>query len=71
MTFSSVIRAIAHSPLTNELTNKIKPDKPFHLQGASRLVKGLVTSALAQKTEQKFINYLCLPRRIRPLDGKY
>ncbi|WP_069791528.1 transcription-repair coupling factor [Cyanobacterium sp. IPPAS B-1200] len=55
MTFSSVIRAIAHSPLTNELINKINPDKPFHLQGASRLVKGLVTSALAQKQNKNLL----------------
>ncbi|MGY6530456.1 MAG: transcription-repair coupling factor [Cyanobacterium sp.] len=55
MSFSSVLRAIAHSPLTNELTKKITPDKPYHLQGASRLVKGLVTSALAQKQDKNLL----------------
>ena len=55
MTFFSVIRAIATSPLSNELTKKISHDKPFHLQGASRLVKGLVTSALAQKQNKNLL----------------
>jgi len=55
MTFSSVLRAIALSPLTNELNNKINPKTPFHLQGASRLVKGLVTCALAQKQNRNLL----------------
>ncbi len=49
MSFSSVLRAIALSPLTNELSHKLNPQTPLHLQGANRLPKGLVTSALAQK----------------------
>ncbi|MBF2057035.1 MAG: transcription-repair coupling factor [Cyanobacterium sp. T60_A2020_053] len=46
MTFSSVVRAMAQTPLSRELSQKLNPSAPLKLQGAPRLVKGLVTSAL-------------------------
>lgn len=46
--FNSLIRAIASSPLTQELSQKLSQNQRLYLQGASRLPKGLVTSAIAQ-----------------------
>lgn len=51
MAFSSITRALGRSPLTVELLTKLKQQQFLHLNGISRLPKGLVASALAQ-TEQ-------------------
>lgn len=48
MTFTSVIRAIGRSPLTQELLQKLEHYKALELTGISRLAKGLVASSLAQ-----------------------
>lgn len=55
MTLNSIIKAIASSPLTNELTDKLFTAKTLRLQGASRLAKGLVTSAFAQQKQQNLV----------------
>ncbi|QYX29812.1 transcription-repair coupling factor [Sphaerospermopsis torques-reginae] len=47
MAFSSIVRALARLPLTAELNTKLKKNQELHLNGISRLPKGLVTSALA------------------------
>lgn len=52
---NSVIRAIASSPLTQELSQKLSQNKRLNLQGASRLPKGLVTSALAQQENDNLL----------------
>ncbi|WP_330204206.1 transcription-repair coupling factor [Cyanobacterium sp. Dongsha4] len=46
---NSVIRAIASSTLTQDLYQKLNQNKTLHLQGASRLPKGLVASAIANQ----------------------
>jgi len=46
MTFSAIIRAMTRSPLTTELTAKLK-HQHLSLSGLARLPKGLVTTALA------------------------
>ncbi|MCU0532631.1 MAG: transcription-repair coupling factor [Hydrococcus sp. Prado102] len=48
MTFSSVIRALGRSPLTQELLLKLKQKRSILLSGVPRLPKGLVASSLAQ-----------------------
>lgn len=48
MPFSSVIRALEKSPLTNELLVKLKQEQSLLLSGIPRLPKGLVASSLAQ-----------------------
>ncbi|MEP0872314.1 transcription-repair coupling factor [Trichocoleus desertorum AS-A10] len=48
MAFSSIIRALGRSPLTNELLAKLKQQQLLKLNGVSRIPKGLVASALAQ-----------------------
>ena len=55
MTLNSLIRAIALSPLTDELTQKLSTTNQLLLEGASRLAKGLVTSALAQQQKQNLV----------------
>ena len=52
MVFSSIIRAIQRSPLSNELISKLEQQSPFALNGMCRLAKGLIASSLAQKQEQ-------------------
>lgn len=47
MAFSSIVRALARSPLTTELNTKLKKHQELRLNGISRLPKGLVASALA------------------------
>ncbi|WP_413173772.1 transcription-repair coupling factor [Anabaena azotica] len=47
MAFSSIVRALARSPLTAELITKLKKYQELRLNGISRLPKGLVASALA------------------------
>ena len=48
MALSSITRALGRSPLTSELLTKLKQQQCLKLTGASRLPKGLVSSALAQ-----------------------
>jgi len=50
MAFSSIVRALARSPLTTELISKLNRQQDLRLNGISRLPKGLVTSALAQNS---------------------
>ena len=48
MVFSSVIRTLEKSPLTDELLLKLKQKRSLLLSGIARLPKGLVASSLAQ-----------------------
>ncbi len=48
MSFSSIVRALARSPLTTEFISKLNRQQELRLNGISRLPKGLVASALAQ-----------------------
>ncbi|MBE9205124.1 transcription-repair coupling factor [Nostoc sp. LEGE 06077] len=50
MAFSSIVRALARSPLTTELLSKLNRQKDLRLNGIARLPKGLVASALAQNS---------------------
>jgi len=56
--FKSVLRAIAKSPLTTELIQKLNANQKLNLQGVARLPKGLVTSAIAQE-EKKNVLVIC------------
>lgn len=56
--FNSVLRAIAKSPLTTELIQKLNTAKTLNLQGVARLPKGLVIAAIAQ-SEQKNLLVVC------------
>ncbi|MBD2359145.1 transcription-repair coupling factor [Tolypothrix sp. FACHB-123] len=51
MAFSSIVRALARSPLTTELLSKLNRQQDLRLNGIPRLPKGLVASALAQSSE--------------------
>ncbi len=56
MALSSVVRAIARSPLTQDFVQKLQNQQtPLHLNGASRLPKGLVSSAIAQTTQRNLL----------------
>ncbi|HEY9647007.1 MAG TPA: transcription-repair coupling factor [Chroococcidiopsis sp.] len=55
MSFSSIVRALGRSPLTTELQTKLAQQGSLKLTGASRLPKGLVTSALAQSQQQPLL----------------
>ena len=55
MAFSSVIRALARSPLTSELEAKLQKWRCLSLSGIPRLVKGLVSSCLAQKQDRPLL----------------
>ncbi|MBW4453514.1 MAG: transcription-repair coupling factor [Nostoc indistinguendum CM1-VF10] len=48
MSFSSIVRALARSPLTTEFISKLNRQQELRLNGIARLPKGLVASALAQ-----------------------
>jgi transcription-repair coupling factor (superfamily II helicase) len=48
MAFASVVRSIEKSPLTQELVQRLNQTKTLSITGASRLPKGLVSSALAR-----------------------
>lgn len=48
MAFSSIVRALGRSPLTQELSTKLEQQQHLKLNGVSRLPKGLVASAIAQ-----------------------
>jgi transcription-repair coupling factor (superfamily II helicase) len=50
MAFSSIVRALGRSPLSNELLSKLNRQQELRLNGISRLPKGLVASALAQNS---------------------
>ncbi|MEA5504391.1 transcription-repair coupling factor [Halotia wernerae UHCC 0503] len=50
MAFSSIVRALARSPLSTELLTKLNRQQDLRLNGISRLPKGLVASALAQNS---------------------
>ncbi|BAZ39461.1 transcription-repair coupling factor [Calothrix sp. NIES-4101] len=52
MTFSSIVRALGRSPLTNELLTKLNKQQDIYLNGIPRLPKGLVSSALAKAEGQ-------------------
>jgi transcription-repair coupling factor (superfamily II helicase) len=52
MSFSSIVRALARSPLTAELITKLNKQQELRLNGISRLPKGLVASALANYEDQ-------------------
>ncbi|MFB2938202.1 transcription-repair coupling factor [Aerosakkonemataceae cyanobacterium BLCC-F154] len=52
MTFSSIIRALGRSPLTNEILTKLNRQQHLRLSGVPRLPKGLVASAIAQTAEK-------------------
>jgi transcription-repair coupling factor (superfamily II helicase) len=55
MTFSSITRALGRSPLTTELLAKLEQQHILHLNGAARLPKGLVSSALAQAQQRNLL----------------
>lgn len=52
MPFSSVIRSLIRSPLTDELESKLVRSRHLTLSGLSRVGKGLVSSTLSQKEEK-------------------
>ncbi len=58
MVFSSVIRALGRSTLTQELITKLQQYKALELGGISRLAKGIVASSLAQ-SQVKNILVIC------------
>ncbi|PZO43439.1 MAG: transcription-repair coupling factor [Pseudanabaena frigida] len=52
MPFSSVIRSLIRSPLTDELESKLGRSHQLTLSGLSRVGKGIVSSTLSQKQER-------------------
>ncbi len=52
MAFSSIVRALARSPLTTEFLSKLNRQQELRLNGVPRLPKGLVASALAQNSDR-------------------
>ncbi|MBD6615984.1 transcription-repair coupling factor [Komarekiella sp. 'clone 1'] len=58
MAFSSIVRALARSPLTTEFISKLNRQQELRLNGIPRLPKGLVASALAQ-TESRNLFVVC------------
>jgi transcription-repair coupling factor (superfamily II helicase) len=58
MAFSSIVRALARSPLTTEFISKLNRQQELRLNGVPRLPKGLVASALAQ-SECKDLFVVC------------
>lgn len=55
MAFESVVRALQRSALTHELLNKLERQGELVLNGAARLPKGLVASALAQQQQRPLL----------------
>lgn len=55
MAFSSIVRALARSPLSTELISKLNRQQDLRLNGISRLPKGLVASALAQNSGKNLL----------------
>ncbi|MEM7553588.1 MAG: transcription-repair coupling factor [Cyanobacteria bacterium P01_A01_bin.84] len=58
MAFSSIVRTLARSNLTAEITSKLEKRHELLLNGVPRLPKGLVSSALAQ-AQQKNLFVVC------------
>ena len=52
MSFSALIRTLSQSQLTYELLSKLQHQRMLHLNGAARLPRGLVATAIAQVAEQ-------------------
>jgi transcription-repair coupling factor (superfamily II helicase) len=55
MAFSALIRNLERSQLSAELLLKLQQQRILHLTGLPRLAKGLVSSALAQGTQQNLV----------------
>lgn len=55
MAFSSIVRALGRSPLAQEFINKLTQQRYLSLNGAARLPKGLVASALAQAQDHHLL----------------
>jgi transcription-repair coupling factor (superfamily II helicase) len=55
MAFSSVVRALGRSPLTEDLISKLQQQSVLNLNGVARLPKALVTSALAQQQQKPLL----------------
>ncbi|AFY79097.1 transcription-repair coupling factor Mfd [Pleurocapsa sp. PCC 7327] len=55
MTLESVVRALARSPLTQELLQKLNQQRSLLLSGMPRLPKGLVASSLAQSQDKNLL----------------
>ncbi|MFM2304434.1 MAG: hypothetical protein RLZZ135_1846, partial [Cyanobacteriota bacterium] len=55
MAFSALIRTLERSQLSAELLLKLQQQRMLHLTGLPRLVKGLVSSALAQGSQQNLV----------------
>ncbi|MBW4656009.1 MAG: transcription-repair coupling factor [Kaiparowitsia implicata GSE-PSE-MK54-09C] len=55
MAFSSIVRAMGRSPLTQDLQTKLAQRRSLHLNGIARIPKGLVASALAQTQERPLL----------------
>jgi len=55
MAFASVVRAIAQSPLTKELLNKLDKGQSLLLNGIPRLPKGMVSTSLAQAKDNNLL----------------
>jgi transcription-repair coupling factor (superfamily II helicase) len=52
MSFSALIRTLSQSQLTHEILSKLQHQRSMHLNGAARLPRGLVATAIAQVSEQ-------------------
>ncbi|ELR99789.1 transcription-repair coupling factor [Gloeocapsa sp. PCC 73106] len=55
MAFSSIIRTLQRSPLSNELVLKLQQQSELALNGVPRLAKGLIASSLAQKEKMNLL----------------
>lgn len=55
MALSSVVRSLLNSPLTREFAQKLQQNHTLHLNGAARLPRGLVASAIAQQLQQNLL----------------
>ncbi len=55
MAFSSITRALARLPLTNELLTKLNQQRVLTLNGVARLPKGIVASSLAQAQQRNLL----------------
>jgi transcription-repair coupling factor (superfamily II helicase) len=55
MTFSSIIKTLSRSPLTDELLTKLQRVHRLRLNGLSRFPKGLITSTLAQCQDRNLL----------------
>ncbi|MGG6297352.1 transcription-repair coupling factor [Leptolyngbya sp. AN02str] len=55
MAFSSIVRAMGRSPLTQELITKLAQQRSLELNGIARIPKGLVASTLAQVQQRPML----------------